>query len=81
MPSSTESVKLPPMVVRTPPPGTATVVDLGEKTPRGSEFRLDGNRASQEPTHEHEHDEHGHEKGQDHHDGDSDEEPSFGVAL
>jgi hypothetical protein len=71
------------MVVRTPPPGTATVVDLGEKTPRGSVFRLDGNRASQEPTHEHEHehDEHGHEKGQDYHGGDSDEEPSFGVAL
>lgn len=69
------------MVVQTPPLDPATAVDLGEKTPRGSGFSLDGDPKSQEPQHEHEHDEAEHEKSQGRYDGDSDEEPSFGVAL
>jgi len=78
MSSSTGDVRLPPMVVQTPPLDPTTAVDLGEKTPRGSEFSLDGDTESQGPKHEHEHDEAEHEKS---HDGDSDEGPSFGVAL
>lgn len=83
--SSAGIVKLPPMALKTPPLGSATAVDLGEKTPRGGGFSLDGVPESQRPPHEyeHEHDEHErkHERVQDHSGGDSDEEPSFGVAL
>lgn len=75
VPSSPGNVELPSMVVRAPTPRTAIAVDLGEKTPRGSGFHLgDEDAESQGPTHEH-------EKVQDRHSGDSDEEPSFGVAL
>jgi hypothetical protein len=85
MSSSTGNVKLPPTALQTPPLGSATAVDLGEKTPRGSGFNLDGNPEGQgtihEHEHEHEHDEHEHEKDQDRDGGDSDEGPSFGVAL
>jgi len=81
MSSSTGDVGLPPMVVQTPPLDTTTAVDLGEKTPRGSGFSLDGDPESQGSKHEHEHDEAEHEKSQHRYDGDSDEEPSFGVAL
>jgi hypothetical protein len=74
--SPTGSVKLSPMTVRTPPPGLVTAMDLGEKTPRGSGFRLSGDAESQGSTDTHEH-----EEARDHSGGDSDEEPSFGVAL
>ncbi|KAI0297759.1 transport protein Avl9-domain-containing protein [Russula brevipes] len=65
--SPTGSVKLSPMMVRTPPPGLVTAMDLGEKTPRGSGFRLSGDAE--------------HEEARGRSSGDSDEEPSFGVAL
>jgi hypothetical protein len=71
---STGNAKLPPRAVQTPPPGVAA--ELGEKTPRESTFSLDGNAGSQSHTPKHED-----EKTQDRYDGDSDEEPSFGVAL
>jgi hypothetical protein len=51
-------------------------MELGEKTPRESTFSLDGDAESQSDTPKHED-----EKPQDRYDGDSDEEPSFGVAL
>jgi hypothetical protein len=75
MSSSTGNVKLLPTALQTPL-GSATAVDLGEKTPRGSGFKLGGNPEGQGTIHEH-----GHEKNQDRDGGDSDEEPSFGVAL
>jgi len=75
--SSAENVnKLPSMTVQTPPPGQVTAVDVGEKTPRGSGFNLDKDAESQGPA-----DKHGQEKAKHRDDGDSDEEPSFGVAL
>jgi hypothetical protein len=49
--------------------------ELGEKTPRENTFSLDGDSGSQGHTPKHED-----EKTQDRYDGDSDEEPSFGVA-
>jgi hypothetical protein len=74
--SPTGNVKLPPKMVQTPPPGQNVAVDLGEKTPRESTFSLDGDAESQSHTPKHED-----ERLQDRYDGDSDEEPSFGVAL
>jgi len=75
--SSTGNVKLPPTVVETPSAGQAVDAELGEKTPRESSFALDGDAESQGHTRKHEN-----ENIQDHNDGgDSDEEPSFGVAL
>jgi hypothetical protein len=74
--SSTGNVKLPPKVVETPSSQTA-VAELGEETPRESSFSLSGDAESQSHT----------RKGDDENlqgrddDGDSDEEPSFGVAL
>jgi hypothetical protein len=81
--SSARDVKLPPMALKTPPLGSATAVDLGEKTPRGSGFSLDAVLGSQGPPHEyeHDHDEHEHKRAPGHSGGGSDEEPSFGVAL
>ncbi len=61
------------LVTKTPPPGPASAVDLSEKTPQGVGFRLGGDAESQGPAHKHELE---HEQA-----GDSDEEPSFGVAL
>lgn len=62
------------LVTKTPPPEAASAVDLsGERTPQGVGSRFSGNAESQGPAHEHEH---GREQA-----GDSDEEPSFGVAL
>jgi hypothetical protein len=69
------------MVVKTPPLDPTTAVDLGENTPRGTGFSLDGDTESQGPKHEREHDEAEHKKSQDRYNGDCDEEPSFGVAL
>ncbi|KAH9969823.1 transport protein Avl9-domain-containing protein [Russula dissimulans] len=75
--SSAENVnKLPPMTVQTPPLGQVTVVDVGEKTPRGSGFNLDEDTESQGSADKHEQEEVKNRGG-----GDSDEEPSFGVAL
>lgn len=76
MSSSTANAKLPPEAMQTPPPGQTVVAELGEKTPRESAFSLDGDAESQGHTPKHEV-----EKHQDRFDGDSDEEPSFGVAL
>jgi len=74
MSSSAENVnKLPPMTVQTPPRGQ---VDVGEKTPRGSGFNLDEDAGSQGSADKHEQEEAKSRDG-----GDSDEEPSFGVAL
>jgi hypothetical protein len=73
--SSTGNVKLPPRAVQTPPPGQTVAAELGEKTPRENTFSLDGDSGSQGHTPKHED-----EKTQDRYDGDSDEEPSFGVA-
>ena len=67
--SPTGDVK-PPPTIQTPAPGPVPV-DLGEKTPRGDGFHHEGDAESQGPSREH-------EPAQD---GDSDEEPSFGVAL
>ncbi|KAI0252127.1 transport protein Avl9-domain-containing protein [Lactifluus subvellereus] len=75
MPASpTGDAKLPPMMIQTPSPGLVPGVDLGEKTPRGDGFRPGGDAESRGPTREH-------EQAQVRSDGDSDEEPSFGVAL
>ena len=73
---STGNAKLPPRAVQTPPPGQTVAAELGEKTPRENTFSLDGDSGSQGHTPKHED-----EKTQDRYDGDSDEEPSFGVAL
>lgn len=73
--SSTGIVKLPSKVVQTPPPGQTVAEELGEKTPRENTFGPDGDAESQNHTHKHD------ETLQDRYDGDSDEEPSFGVAL
>jgi hypothetical protein len=64
------------MTVQTPPLGQVTVVDVGEKTPRGSGFNLDEDTESQGSADKHEQEEVKNRGG-----GDSDEEPSFGVAL
>lgn len=58
------------LVTKTPPPEPASAADLGERTPQGVGSRFGGIAESQEgPELEHEQA------------GDSDEEPSFGVAL
>ena len=72
--SPTVDAKLPPMTIQTPPSGLVPAVDLGEKTPRGNGFHPGGDVESQGPTREH-------EQAQVRSGGDSDEEPSFGVAL
>jgi len=61
------------LVTKTPPPGPAPAVDLSENTPRGVGFRLGGDAESQRLAHE--------QKLKHEQAGDSDEEPSFGVAL
>lgn len=62
------------LITKTPPPETASAVDLGgERTPQGVGSRFGGDAKSHGPAHEHEN---RHEQA-----GDSDEEPSFGVAL
>jgi hypothetical protein len=61
------------LVTKTPPPGPAPALDLSEKTPQGVGFRLGGDAESQELAREHKLE---HEQA-----GDSDDEPSFGVAL
>lgn len=68
--SLTGNVKLPPEAEQ------AVAAELGEKTPRESTFSLDGDAESQSHAPKHED-----EKLQDRYDGDSDDEPSFGVAL
>jgi hypothetical protein len=74
---STEIFKLPPKVMETPSSGQTVAAELGEKTPRESSFSLDGRGES--PSHTRKHED---ESFQGRHDGgDSDEEPSFGVAL
>ncbi len=74
--SPTGNVKLPPKAVETSSPGQTVAADLGEKTPRESAFSLDEDAESQRHTHKHD------DSLQDRDDGgDSDEEPSFGVAL
>jgi hypothetical protein len=72
--SPTVEAKLPPMVIQTPPRGPVPAVDVGEKTPKGDGFHPGKDAESQEPTHE---------PGQARvrYDGDSDEGPSFGMAL
>jgi hypothetical protein len=72
--SPTGDAKLPPMAIQTPLPGPVPAADVGEKTPRRDGFHPGGDAESQGPTHEH-------EQAQARYDGDSDEEPSFGVAL
>ncbi|KAH9991246.1 transport protein Avl9-domain-containing protein [Russula vinacea] len=76
--SSTGNAKLSPKVVQTSPPGQTVAEELGEKTPRENTFGPDGDAESQNHTHTHKHED---ETLQDRFDGDSDEEPSFGVAL
>jgi hypothetical protein len=76
--SSTGIAKLSPKVVQTPPPGQTVAEELGEKTPRENTFGPDEDAESQNHTHTHKHED---ETLQDRFDGDSDEEPSFGVAL
>jgi hypothetical protein len=62
------------LVTKTPPPEPVSAVDLGERTPQGAGSRFGSIAESQEgPAHELELE---HEQV-----GDSDEEPSFGVAL
>jgi hypothetical protein len=61
------------LVAKTPPPEPASAVDFGERTPQGVGSRFGGDAESQGPAHELELE---HEQT-----GDSDEEPSFGVAL
>ena len=75
--SSAGSVKLPAKVVETPSSEQTAAEELGEATPRESSFSVDGNAQSQSHTRRDDD-----ENLQDHDDGgDSDEEPSFGVAL
>lgn len=73
--SPTGIIKLPPKVVETPSSEQVVVADTGEKTPKESSFSLDGDAESQTRKHED-----GNIQGRDD-GGDSDEEPSFGVAL
>ena len=73
--SSTGNVKLPPMV-ESPSSEQSPAAELGEKTPRESSFSFDGGAESQSHTSKHEDEKLGRDDG-----GDSDEEPSFGVAL
>jgi hypothetical protein len=75
--SSTGNVKLPPNLVEAPPSEQTAAAELGEETPRESTFSLDRDAESQNHTRKDD-DENlqGHDYG-----GDSDEEPSFGVAL
>ena len=61
------------LVTKTPPPGPASAVDLSETTPQGVGSRFGEEAESHEPAHEPKFE---HEQA-----GDSDEEPSFGVAL
>ena len=77
MPSLTGNVKLPPKVVETPSSEQTVAAELGEKTPKESSFSLDGGAGNKNHTRKHEN---GDRKGRDD-GGDSDEEPSFGVAL
>jgi hypothetical protein len=72
--SPTADPKPPPPMIQTPPRGPVPAADVGEKTPKGDGFHPGRDAESQEPTHE---------RGQARarYDGDSDEEPSFGVAL
>jgi hypothetical protein len=63
-----------PMIPTPPQGGPLPAADFGEKTPKGNEFSHDGDVESRETTREH-------EQAPVHDDGDSDEEPSFGVAL
>ena len=73
--SPTGDAKLIPPMIQTPPQGgPLPAADLGEKTPRGNGFSPDGDVESREITREH-------EEASVRYDGDSDEEPSFGVAL
>jgi len=63
--------------VETPSSEQTVATELGEKTPRESSFSLDGVTESQSQTRKHEDENRqGRDDG-----GDSDEEPSFGVAL
>jgi len=75
--SSTGSVKLPPKVMETPSSEQTAAAELGEETPRESSFSLDGDAESQSYTRK---DDDENLQGRDD-GGDSDEEPSFGVAL
>jgi hypothetical protein len=74
--SPTGIFKLPPKVVETPPSEQTVAAELGEKTPRENSFSLDGDAENRGHTRKHED---GDLQGRD--GGDSDEEPSFGVAL
>jgi hypothetical protein len=75
--SSTGNVKLPPRVVETPSSEQTAAAEPDEKTPRESSFSLDGGAESQSHIHKDDDENlHGRDDG-----GDSDEEPSFGVAL
>ena len=73
--SSTGNVRLLPKVVETSSSEQTVATELGEKTPRESSFSLGGDAESQSHTRKHE-DKQARDDG-----GDSDEEPSFGVAL
>ena len=75
--SPTGNVKLPPKVVESPSLEQNVGAELGEKTPRESSFSLDGDAESQSHTRK---DDDENLQGRDD-GGDSDEEPSFGVAL
>lgn len=75
--SSTGNVKLPPKVVETPSLEQTVAAESDEKTPRESSFSLDGHAGSQSHTRI---DDNGSLQGRDD-GGDSEEEPSFGVAL
>jgi hypothetical protein len=75
--SSTGNVKLPPNVVETPSSGQTVATEVDEKTPRESSFSFDGDAESQSHTRKDDDESlQGRDDG-----GDSDEEPSFGVAL
>jgi hypothetical protein len=75
--SSTGSVKLPAKMVETPSSEQTAAAELGEETPRERSFSLNGDAQSQSHTRKDDD-----ENIQDHDDGgNSDEEPSFGVAL
>jgi hypothetical protein len=75
--SPTGNVKLPPKVVEIPSSEQTVAAGLDEKTPRESSFSLDGDAESQSHTRK---DDDENLQGRDD-GGDSDEEPSFGVAL
>lgn len=74
--SPTGNFKPPPKVVETSSSEQTVVAELGEKTPRERSFTLDGDAESSGHTRK---DGDGNFQGGD--GGDSDEEPSFGVAL